>query len=61
MQRLRQGANIVQGRLRDFADLLQIFPQWRALGNLLFHSAQKRANGREHLAEFVVQLARNVP
>jgi hypothetical protein len=60
MQRLRQAANIVQRRLRDFANLLQILAERRALGHLLFHPAQQRANRRQHLAEFVVQLAGNV-
>ena len=61
MQRLRQAADIVQRRLRDFADFPQILAQRRALRHLLFHAPEQRADGRQHLPKLVMQFARYVP
>src|SRR5713101_3533817 len=61
MKRLRQAANIVQRSLRDFANFLQVFAQWRTLRHLFFHAAEQRTDRCQHLPEFIMQLARNVP
>src|ERR1700677_3182064 len=57
MQRLREAADVVQGRLRDVADFAQIGVQGRAFGNAFFRASEQRADGGEDLAEFIVEFA----
>ena len=60
MQRLRQAADVVERRLGDLADLAQVGSQRRALRRVPAGAAQHRSHRRQHLAEFVVQLARDL-
>ena len=61
MQRLRQASHAVQRALRHFADLAQVGAQRRAVGRLPLGPAEHRSDRGQNLADFVVELARQVP
>lgn len=60
MESLRERADFVQRGLRDFGNFAQFGAERRIRRRVLFCAAQHRANGCQNLAEFVVQLSRNV-
>ena len=60
MQRLRQAAHAVERRLRHLAHLAQVRAQRRPLVGVPRRALDHRADRREHLAELVVQLARDL-
>ena len=58
VQPLRLRADLVERLLRDAAHLLELDDQRRSAAGLPLRAAEQRADGREDLAEVVVQLAR---
>src|SRR5450759_4952038 len=57
MQRVRQGAHLVESRLHDLLNLAQIGAQRAGVGKAPAGALQHGADGREDLAEIVVQVA----
>jgi hypothetical protein len=60
VQRLRQAAHAVERRLRHLAHLAQVGAQRRPLVGVARRALDHRADRGEHLAEFVVQFARDL-
>src|SRR5690348_4954665 len=46
MKRLGKRADVVEGALRDFADLTQIGAEWRILRQMFFRATEERADSR---------------
>src|SRR5262245_59482957 len=57
MQRLRQAPHLREHRLRDLGGLPKLAPDGRILRQVLPRALEHRADGRECLTEFVMQLA----
>src|SRR5579859_2580990 len=60
MERLRKSADFVERGLRDIADFPEIRAEGRTLRRVFFRAIEHRADGREDLAELVMQFTGNV-
>jgi hypothetical protein len=60
MEGLGETADVVERRLRDALDFLEVGVERGIGGEILAGAADKRADGGEHLAEFVVEFAGDV-
>ena len=61
MESLREAADVVESGLRDALDFLEIGVDRGLDGEMFSGAAQQRADGGEHLAEFVVEFSGDVP